>query len=191
MKPLNFTFIGRSGCGKGTQADFLMKKFPYLKHVTTGKLFRELSLQDTDAGHRIKKDMTDGTLPFDDLATTLWMREIAYTVKEDEGILLDGAPRRVPEAKNLERFLTFLERDKHVFNIFIDISRDEAFNRLKARRRDDDTDEAINGRQDYFEEFVQPVVEFYKERGRLITINGEQSEEDVFSDICAYLDKRI
>ena len=188
MNPLNFVFIGRSGSGKGTQADLLMKKLPYLKSVTTGNLFRDLSKQDTDTGNRIRKALAEGGLPFDDLATTLWMREIAYTVKEDEGILLDGAPRRVSEAKNLERFLTFLERDKYVFNIFLDISRDEAFLRLKERGRDDDTDQAINARLDYFEEFVQSVVAFYKERGRLVTINGEQSKENVFSDICKYLE---
>lgn len=192
-KPLNFVLIGRSGSGKGTQAKLLMEKFGNLHYFATGDFFRDLSKADTDVGERIRKILKAGGLPYDDLATTLWMHEIAYTLKASEGILADGFPRRLNEAKNLDQFLEFLERKDNAFYILIDISREEAFNRLTKRRickkcgqlipwvgefkklekcdkcggeletRPDDTPEAINSRLNYYEDRVIPVVQYYEE----------------------------
>ncbi len=210
---MNFVLIGRSGSGKGTQAKLLMEKFGNLFYISTGELFRDLASQDTDVSKRVKKIIEAGGLPYDDLATALWMREIAYKVKEDQGIVADGFPRRLDEAKNLYQFLEFLERNDKTFYLLIDISREEAFNRLTKRRickkcgqlipwvgefkklevcdkcsgeletRPDDTEEAINNRMDYFEERVMPAIKFFEEKGKLVKINGEQSIEKVFEEI--------
>lgn len=183
-KPLNFILIGRSGSGKGTQAALLAKNLKDLVHISTGQLMRNLAEKDTDVGTRIKKILAEGGLPFDDMATTLWMREIAFSVKKNQGIICDGFPRRINEAQNLNRFFEWLGRDKNTRVLEIDISREEAFIRLKKRARDiDDTDQAITSRLSYFENKVVPVINFYKERGQLIHINGEQLIEDVFKEI--------
>lgn len=212
-KPLNFVLIGRSGSGKGTQADFLMKRFGNLRHFSTGDMFRALAGADSAAGEKIREILAKGGLPPDDLATALWTNEISFKLKTNEGILADGFPRRLPEAKNLERFLDFLQRSDSTFYLLIDISREEAFNRLTKRRqcekcgrlipwvgefknlkacdecggglvvRPDDKTEAINSRLDYYEESVVPVVKYYEEKKKLIRINGEQPIEDVFKDI--------
>ena len=212
-KPLNFVLIGRSGSGKGTQAKLLMKHFGNLVYICTGDLFRDLSKVDTDTGRRVKKIVNKGKLPFDDLSTTLWMHEIAYKVKEDQGIIADGFPRRVSEAQNLNQFLEFLDRKETTVYILLDVSREEAFNRLSKRRfckkcqrvipwlgeskklkvcdkcggelmtRPDDAPKAINNRMDYYEEKVALVVKYYEEQNELIEINGEQSVERVFKNI--------
>ena len=212
-KPLNFTLIGRSGCGKGTQAKLLMKHLGNIFYISTGDLFRDLAKADTDTSKKIQKIMNEGGLPFDDMATTLWMHKFAYNLKEEQGFMLDGAPRRVNEAKSLDRYLDFLERKDRTFNLLIDISRNEAFSRLTKRRickdcgrlipwvgefkdikvcdkcggelitRPDDTPEAIKNRLDYYDERVSEVVEYYEEQNRLTRINGEQSIEAVFAEI--------
>ena len=212
-KPLNFTLIGRSGSGKGTQAKLLIKHFGNLFYVSTGDLFRNLSKADTDTGAKIRKIIKEGGLPFDDLAATLWMHELSYNLKEEQGFILDGAPRRVNEAQTLDRFLDFLERKETTFNLLIDISREEALGRLSKRRickkcgrlipwvgefkelkvcdkcggelvsRPDDTPEAINSRLDFYDERVSEVVKYYDDQNRLIKINGEQTIEYVFKDI--------
>lgn len=212
-KPLNFVLIGRSGSGKGTQARLLMEYFGNLVYIVTGDLFRKLEKVDTDVGKRVRKTIEKGGLPFDDLATTLWMHRIAFGVSEDQGIIFDGAPRRLLEAKNLDRFLEFLERKENTFNILIDVSRDEAFDRLLNRRickkckrliprtakykelkncdrcgseltaRPDDIPEVINSRLDYYDNIVTEVVKYYEDQNRLIKINGEQTIEAVFNDI--------
>jgi adenylate kinase len=212
-KPLNFVLIGRSGCGKGTQAELLIERFGNFCHISTGDLFRDLSKQGTDTAIKVKKVVESGGLPIDDLATTLWMHEIAYKVMEDQGIMADGFPRRINEAKSLDKFLEFLERKENTYFILIDISRQEAFGRLTKRRickqcgelipwvgefknikacpkcqgelvsRMDDKPEAIESRLNYFDQIVSEVIEYYKEQGKLITVNGEQPIEDVFKDI--------
>src|SRR3989344_2548886 len=217
QKPLNFVLIGRSGSGKGTQAKLILKKYPKTEYISTGSLFRDLTKQDTEVGRRITDVLEKGGLPFDDLATTLWMYRVAYGVQEDEGIIFDGAPRRLDEAHNLDRFLGWLGRIERTAFILIDISRDEAFARLSKRRicskcgklipfigeykewkdchecggelveRPDDIPEAINNRLDYFDKIVVPVLEDYDKRGVLIKIDGQQSIEGVFSSITAAL----
>ena len=219
QKPLDFVLIGRSGSGKGTQAKFLIEHFGNLHSFTTGDMFRSLAKADTAVGAKIRKILVEGGLPLDDIATTLWMHEISFNLKEGEGIIADGFPRRLPEAKNLDRFLEFLGRMDSTFFILIDISREEAFNRLTKRRqcekcgrlipwvgefkklevcdecggklitRPDDVEEAINNRLDYYEENVEPVVDYYKKQGKLIRINGEQPIEDVFKDILKAIEK--
>jgi len=212
-KILNFVFIGRSGSGKGTQAKLLMKHFGNLHHFCTGDMFRDLAKADSAVSRIIKKILKEGGLPYDDLATTLWMHEISYKLKEDEGILADGFPRRLKEAQNLDEFLDFLGRKESTKILLIDISREDALNRLTKRRtckkcgrlipwvgkfkelkvcdkcggelftRTDDVPEAINSRLDYFEERVMPVVDYYRKQGRLIKINGDQPIDDVFKEL--------
>ena len=212
-KNYNFVLIGRSGCGKGTQAKLLQEKFGNFYYLSSGALFRDLSQQDTVAGNKMKKEMKAGTLPFDTLAVALWMRDIAYNLKEDQGLMLDGAPRRLNEAIKLDAFIKWLGREKETFIILLDISRQEAFNRLTKRRtckscgrlipwvgefknlkacdlcqgeletRLDDTPEAINNRLDYFEERVVAVIDYFEKKGSLIKVNGDQPIDDVFKDI--------
>jgi adenylate kinase len=214
-KPLNFVLTGRSGCGKGTQAKLLMEHFGRDKffYISTGDLFRDLANRETDTAIKIKKVLKEGGLPFDVLATTLWMHEMAFKMKENQGLMADGFPRRLDEAKNLDSFLDFLGRREKTFYILIDISRKEAFNRLTKRRlclkcgriipyfgdfiklkkcdecqgelatRPDDKPEAIENRLNYYEERVVPIIDYWRDKGELIIINGEQSIEDTHKDI--------
>jgi len=212
-KPLNFILIGRSGSGKGTQAKLLMKHFGNLFYISTGNLFRSLSKSNSDAAKRVKKIVKAGGLPFKNLATALWTYEITHKVKQDQGLILDGAPRRVDEAKDLDKLLEFLERKEITFILLFDISRQEAFNRLSKRRicekcgrlipwvgefkelkvcdkcggelftRPDDTPEAIKSRLDFFDKEVTKAVEYYEAQKRLVRVNGEQSIENVFKDV--------
>ena len=213
IKPINFVLIGRSGCGKGTQAKLLSDHFGNLFYISTGKAFRKIAEYDTQVGHKIKKLLDGGGLPFDDLATMLWMGDITYNLKEEQGFCLDGAPRRLEEAKALDAFLNYLERKESTMVVLLDISRKEAFDRLTKRRicqncgqlipwvgkykeinacdkcggdleeRADDTPQAIKNRLDYFDNDVKKVIKYFKKKKRLTTINGEQEIEKVFNDI--------
>lgn len=212
-KPINISLTGRSGSGKGTQAKLLLEHLGNMFYLATGDLFRDLARQQTQTGKKIKEILAKGGLPFDDIAIALMLYEIAYKVKEDQGIVFDGVTRRLEEARVLDEFMKWLQRDENTFHILIDISREEAFNRLTKRRvckgcgrlipwlgefkklkvcdkcggqlmqRADDTAEAINARLDFFDQRVLGVIEYYEKQGRLIRINGQQPIEDVFADI--------
>jgi len=191
-KILNFILIGPPGSGKGTQAKLLLKKFPNSFYVSTGQLFRKLSGEKTDVGERVKHVVESGGLPFDDLATTLWMNEIAFNLKKNQRIIADGFPRRLQEAKDLDAFLKFLERKENTYFLLIHISEKEAFKRLSKGRvfkkgervkRADDDPEDIKRRFRIYRKRTIPAMDYIKKQGRLIEINGEQSIENVFKDI--------
>ena len=205
--------MGRSGCGKGTQAKFLMEHFGNMFYIATGDLFRDLAKQNTDSGKRIKRIVAEGGLPPDEIGIALLLYEISYKVGQEQGIVFDGVTRRAEEARMFDEFMKWLGRDKNTFHILIDISREEAFARVTKRRmckkcsrlipwvgefkklkvcdkcggelavRSDDTADAINARLDFFDQNVTEALEYYEKQGRLIKINGEQSIEDVFADI--------
>lgn len=191
-KPLNFILMGPPASGKGTQAELLLKKFPSYFYISTGKLFRKLSASNTDTGQRVKDIVESGGLPFDDLATTLWMHEIAFNVRKNQGIVADGFPRRLQEAKDLDEFLKFLERKDNTYFFLIDISEKEAFKRLvKGRlerggrriKRADDEIEDIKRRFKLYRRRTIPAMNYFKKQSFLIKIDGEQSIKKVFKDI--------
>ena len=182
-KPTNFIIFGRSGAGKGTQSELLVKHFGNTIHVVTGDLLRDLAQRDTDSGKKIKKVLEAGGLPFDQIATTLWMHKLAFTLKEDQGVVCDGFPRRLREAQDLFEFLTWLERMDNTKVLLINISREESLKRLLKRGRGDDSAGAISSRLDWYEEKVVPAIDYFKSKGPVIEINGEQSIEGVFEEM--------
>ncbi len=184
--------MGPPASGKGTQAELLLKKFPSYFYISTGKLFRKLVREKTHTGEKIKDTLESGGLIFDDLATTLWMYEIAFNVKKEQGIVADGFPRRLQEAKDLDEFLKFLERKDNTYFFLIDISEKEAFKRLvKGRlekggrriKRADDEIEDIKRRFRLYRQRTIPAMNYFKKQGFLIKIDGEQSIKKVFKDI--------
>lgn len=182
-KPTNFIFIGRSGSAKGTQAKLLLEKFPSLYYISTGDLIRKVAEQKTDVGMRVKDFLNAGGLLSHEMAIALWMHEISFNLTREQGLVADGFPRRLSEAKSLTDFLKWLERYENTKVLWIDISREEAYKRLKLRGRTDDSDESINSRQDWFEKDVMPIIEYYKSENKLLCINGGQTVEKVFEEI--------
>jgi len=188
----NFILIGPPASGKGTQAKLLLKKFKNSYYISTGELFRKLIKEKTDTGQRVKKIVESGGLPFDDLATTLWMGEIAFNVKKNQSIIADGFPRRLQEAKDLDAFLKFLQRDKNTLFFLIEISEKEALKRLskgrifkngkRVKRADDNIDD-IRKRFRIHRKKTIPAINYLKKQGKLVNINGEQSIKNVFKDI--------
>jgi adenylate kinase len=190
---LTFVFLGRSGSGKGTQ---IQKLIEYLGVediicIVTGNLFRELSKMPTIIGKKVLEELKTGELPPDWLATTLWQNELINKLVDiNQIIIFDGALRRVNEAIALEKTLEWLNRPKAI-PILIDITREEAYRRLKLRQREDDKDEAIERRLNWYDEDVIKVVEFYEDMGRLIRIDGMPSPDKVFENLISALSSEI
>ncbi len=184
-KILNIVLMGPPACGKGTQAQLLLKKYKNYFYISTGQLFRKLVKEKTHTGEKIKETLESGGLIFDDLATTLWMYEIAFNVKKNQGIIADGFPRRVQEAKDLDEFLRFLERKKNTHFFLLDISEKEARKRIGIgkRGRADDEIKDIKKRFRLYRKRSIPALNHFKKQGLLTKINGEQTIEKVFKDI--------
>lgn len=185
--PQNFKFIvllGRPGCGKGTQAELLRKKFPF-QHISTGHLLRKRAQKRDSIAKRLKKILNTGRLVPTLLVFQLWMPLLEKLRKQTKfkGVLFDGSPRKLFEALMLDEVLEFYGWDRNVRVLNIEISDEEAKKRLFKRGRADDTPRDIRTRLKEFREEVVPVLNYYRKRGVLVSVNGERPIEVVHQDI--------
>lgn len=190
MEPKTFIIIGCSGCGKGTQADllqeYLKKESPEqeLLYVEAGERFREFLKNGTYASELSKEVYMRGELQPSFLSIWVWADLLIESLDNKKYLILDGSPRKLNEAYVLDEALHFYKR-KNPYVIFINVSRDWATERLKGRNREDDKDDGIKKRLDWFESDVKPAIEFFRETPyyNFLEINGQQSIEEVHKEI--------
>ena len=189
-EPLVFLLMGRAGCGKGTQADLLLK---YLEingygkaaYVYVGSALRNfiegnISLTSKLAG----KIMEKGDMEPSFLAVWALANNFIDKMSENTTLISDGFPRNLTEAVIIDEAVVFYGL-KNVHPIVIETSREGSTKRLLDRNRADDTETAIKRRLDYFDEYVQPVIDYYEKESKhkLIKVNGEHSVEKVHQEI--------
>jgi len=185
-----FIFMGRSGCGKGTQAKLLideLKKRDPVREVTyleSGEGFRELLAQDTHTSLLAKDIMDRGALQPAFLAIHIWSHLFIKNMKGDEHMVIDGTPRKLNEARIFADALRFYKRPEPAV-LHVNVSRAWSRERLLSRGRGDDKSANIEGRLDWFDSAVVPAIEYFRDEAdmRVIDINGEQSIEDVKAEI--------
>lgn len=195
MKTLTNIFIGRSGCGKGTQIEKLTQfieneDWNRVFHLEAGERFRNFIKDNTYSSDLAKKISENGGLQPEFLSVWAWGGELAKKFKKDQHLFIDGTPRRLIEAKILESVFDFYDREK-VNIIYLNVSRDWATKRMKERGREDDLeDHDITKRLDWFDEEVSPVIDYYRshKNHNFIEINGEQTIEKVHEDIVSALE---
>ncbi len=183
--------LGRSGSGKGTQAEILVKKFGF-KLISAGDLLR-LKAKDQDfVGKKIAEIISKGGILPTPVVFDLWFEELKR-IKEDvnptPGIVFEGSPRKLFEVHLLQEALEFFDFNFNLKVFWLNVSKEEAKRRLLKRGRQDDTLEAINKRFEWYQKEVVPVIDFYKKKGLLIEINGEQEPEKVSQEIIRYLNQ--
>jgi adenylate kinase len=181
--------LGRSGCGKNTQADLIGHNYGHII-ISSGDLLRELATKPLIAGKKIAALLDQGGLPPAWLVDFLLIR---YFLEQDPPaqMVLNGYPRRIGEAETFDEVMQWFGREKEILAILVDISREEAKRRLLSRARPDDSDARIEERLNWYESEVMPVVEYYESSQRLIRVNGEQSVEDVQKEIVDKLEGRM
>lgn len=171
MNSQTIIILGRSGSGKGTQAELLKKLLSPCLYIYTGDLFRELAEADTLAGQKIKAALAGGGLPQEWLAAFLWQKELIYGIHGSENIIIDGSPRRLDEAEEMDKVLEWLDRT-NIKVLLVDITEDEAVKRLLKRGRADDSEDSIRARLAWFNTEAKPAIEHYEKSGRLVKVDG-------------------
>ncbi|MDB5260047.1 MAG: adk, adenylate kinase, adenylate kinase [Candidatus Nomurabacteria bacterium] len=190
-----FILIGRSGSGKGTQADslkaYLEKKgASKVIHITTGGAFRKFIEGETHAGKLAKEITNSGGLLPEFLAVWNWSNIFIESIEGNETILLDGAPRRMVEVEAIHSALHFFGYD-HATVVYIDVSESWALDKLSSRGREDDASlEDTRKKMEWFNEDVLPVLDHYSRDPlfKYIHVNGEQTVEEVHNEIVAKLE---
>ncbi len=190
MNLQTIVFIGRSGCGKGTQVEQLRN---FLKsndtrkifHLEAGDRFRSLINEEKHISHLAKEIADRGGLQPEFLSIWAWTDKMVDGFNQNEHLLIDGTPRRLIEAKILESVFEFINRTE-VNIIYLNVSREWAIEKMQKRGRNDDKKiEDVVARLDWFETDVVPVLDFYRahKKHRFYEINGEQNIEKVHQDI--------
>ena len=190
MSPGTFIFYGLSGCGKGTQADLLIKylaeKEPNRRtlYLETGKLLREFALESGFTNELVKQVLDQGGLLPEFMPIFVWSKFLADKVHGDEHLVFDGVCRRAHEAPILDSALKFYKRDKPIV-ILIEVSKEWAKERLLSRGRNDDDPAEIERRLAWYEKDVLPTLKFFENSPdyKFLRINGEQIIEKVHQDI--------
>lgn len=184
-----FIFIGRSGCGKGTQAELLQKtledKGERVLYIETGHLFRDFITGESFSQKKSKALYETSVRQPDFLACHMWSHLLLKSYEKGMNVILDGTPRSYAEALVLESAFNFFEfENKYILHL--NVSRNWAEERLSARGRLDDTSrEKIEKRLNWFDKDVVPAIEYFKNNpsAELVNVNGEQDIESVHSDI--------
>lgn len=171
---MRIVIVGPPGAGKGTQAAVLSEELGVV-HISTGELFRAHVGGKTELGRTVKKYLDAGALVPDEVTIAM----VAERLTEDvcrKGFLLDGFPRNLAQAQELEDLLR--ERDCEIDVVLeLDAPEDEVVERLLARGRGDDTEGVIRHRQQLYREETAPLLEFYADR--LVSVPGVGSVPDV------------
>jgi adenylate kinase len=182
--PLNVLLLGPQGAGKGTQATRISNEYD-IPHIASGEILRAEMTAGTELGNRVRDVIDRGELVSDDLMIEL-IRNRLEQPDTESGFVLDGLPRTLVQAEALDSILSDIGRSFSVV-FALQIPDALAFERLRRRARlegrADDTDEAIQRRLDLYHQETEPLIEYYRTRGRLVPIHGDRSESEVFAEI--------
>lgn len=181
---IQLVVMGPPGAGKGTQARKIKEKYG-IPHISTGDILRAEVARGTELGKQVAGVMERGELVADDIVLDLVDARIAES-DCDNGFILDGFPRTIPQAEGLQ---TILEKQGKgpVTVIDIAVPDDKLTARLLARKRADDTEETIRNRIEVYHRATAPLIEFYTNRTTLLRVNGDQTIDDVFREIVTKL----
>lgn len=180
QKPVIF-IIGGPGSGKGTICDRLKAKYGFT-HLSTGDLLREEVASGSAKGKALNEIMVSGKLVTNELVLDLLASAIQKHQATATGFLIDGYPREVNQAIEFEAkvapasvILYFHCSDKEMT--------DRLLNRGKTSGRADDNEATIKKRLDTFHAHTQPILDHYKPKGKLETINSERPVDAVYADV--------
>ncbi len=206
---MNIVLLGAPGAGKGTQAAKLVEEFA-TPHISTGDILRAAVKNQTELGKKAKGYMDAGDLVPDSLIIDL-MDERLREPDCEKGFILDGFPRTTAQAVALDDMLARLERPLDAA-LLVDVDSEVIIKRLTERRcckecgyigtaadatcpkcggemyqRDDDNETTVRNRLDVYAKSTSPLIDYYKGKGLLKSVDGDRPVDTVYVDVKAQL----
>ncbi len=209
--------LGKQGAGKGTQAERLAQHYG-VTHISTGDMFRAQAAQGTAFGLEAKRYMDAGELVPDEIVMGVIEECIVPGGPLGDGFVLDGFPRTVPQAGELDRVLGMTPLD---LAVDLEVPREIVLDRIAGRRvcddcqrvyhvnlppsvpwicdtcgghvtqRDDDTEEAVERRLELYEAETVPIIDYYRQRGELAVVDGVGEGDEVFERLVKTIDDHL
>ncbi|HEV7886462.1 MAG TPA: adenylate kinase [Acidimicrobiales bacterium] len=213
---VRLVILGKQGAGKGTQCVRLARHY-VVPHISTGDMFRAAVRMGTEFGMRAKEFMDAGELIPDDVVVGVVLERLDQDDTKNRGFILDGFPRTSNQAEKLSAILGEHDVD---LAIDIEVPREIVLQRLASRRvcstcgtnyatvsppkydwtcdvcggevvqREDDTEDAIKRRLVLYEEQTEPLISWYLERDKLVSIDGMGTPDDVTARLVRAIDRR-
>ena len=214
---MRLIFLGPPGAGKGTQSKLLTKRFG-ARHISTGDILREHRAANTELGVLAEDYMHRGELVPDELILKMIEGEVE---KSSRGFIMDGFPRTVAQAEAFDALLERksvgldgvvlfdVDRDTLVTRLtarWTNPRTGKSYNAItnpppgpgmrdadgtELIQREDDKPETVRKRLDVYREQTEPLVHYYRDRGKLVTVNGLAPVEDVTRQIVALLSPEL
>ena len=172
--------LGPPGSGKGTQATLLSEKYG-IPAISTGDVLRAQVEAGTPLGRRVKAYLDRGELVPDSLVVDLIQHRL-LDPDTQQGFILDGFPRTLPQAQALDTMLAALDRPLDAV-LYLQVDPQAVRERLGQRHRGDDRQGIIDHRLDVFLDQTAPLISYYQAHGKLKLIDGAQPPEVVAASI--------
>jgi adenylate kinase len=186
---MNIVIFGPPGAGKGTQSNFIVKKF-HLHQLSTGELLRNEIQNKTELGLQIEAIMNSGNLVSDKIVSDLIEKYISNKIYRNR-LIFDGYPRNLIQVKNLNNLLK-INNQKIEIVLKLSVSLETIKKRISERQaqeqRKDDNDQIAIKRFQMYEKNIQPVIEFYKKSNLLTVVNGEKPISEISDEISALIE---
>jgi len=177
-------FLGPPGAGKGTQAKQLSQSCE-VPHISTGDILRAAVANGTELGKKAQFYMDAGELVPDELIINL-IRERLTADDASSGWILDGFPRNVEQAAFLDELLQEIHQPFDCV-VNLEVPDEVIVSRLVQRGsqegRSDDTESTIRHRLEVYRERTEPLIDFYRNRQQLVSVDGNQPVDDVTDDL--------
>ena len=181
---LNIVIFGAPGSGKGTQSELIIKEYG-LDHISTGDVLRSEMKNETELGKIAKDYIEKGQLVPDELIVDMLAKVLDSKVNS-KGVIFDGFPRTIPQAKALKEMLNKRGTDVSVM-LNLQVEEEELINRLlergKVSGRSDDNLETIKSRLDVYHKQTAPLADYYIGEGKHVAIKGVRTIDEILGRI--------
>lgn len=189
-----FIIFGPPGAGKGTQSTLIARRYNF-RHVSTGELLRKEIAKKSEIGKIAAALIEKGEFVSDELVIGIVRDEICNSNSVEKGYILDGFPRNTSQALALDRMLEEINRKVDVV-LSLETTDSVNIKRIQHRaniegRKDDADFETIRTRIKTYHKVTEPLVNYYKSQGKYMALNGDQTIEENFVDICKIIDKSL
>jgi len=184
---LRLLLVGAPGSGKGTQGQALAALYG-IEHLSSGEVLRAEVRAGTPLGHEVAAYQRRGDLVPDQIVFDLVIPAVAAAAARG-GYILDGFPRTLPQALEAADVARRLDLTLNAA-IYLNVPETILLQRLLSRARPDDTAEVIKHRLEVFTQTTSPLIAYYRQRGILLELDGDQSPEAITAEIQARLTDR-
>ena len=189
---LNIILCGAPGSGKGTQSEFIVKKYG-LQHLSTGDVLRAEIKTGSELGKQIDALISEGNLVPDDMMYGVIENYISHLPKDCKGMIFDGYPRTVSQAESLTELLKKYKMEAIMIDLMVDeqLLIQRLIERGKVSGRADDNLNTIRHRIAVYHQQTEPIAHYYLHHGNYCPVNGNHNMADVFLQIMRIIDNYI